>query len=131
MKTVNIPQGYQQVMPYLIVPNASQFFEFLQQVFDAKQKLVEMRNETTILHAEAVIGDSTLMYTDSTEEHSPCPAGMFIWVDNCDAVYQQALDAGATSIMEPATMNYGRASGVRDNFGNRWWITAPLIAENS
>jgi PhnB protein len=44
-------------------------------------------------------------------------------VEDCDAAYKRAMEAGATSIMEPADQFYGdRSAGVNDQFGNRWWI---------
>lgn len=123
MKTVNIPDGYQQVMPYLIVKGAAQFFEFMQTVFNAEQRFKTMRDEHTVMHAELTIGTSVIMYADSTETYEPQTAGLFVYIDDCDAVYQKALDAGATSVMPPVNQNYGRSAGVADPFGNTWWIT--------
>ena len=48
------------------------------------------------------------------------------YVDNADATFQTALDAGAKSIMPPADQPYGRSGGIIDPFGNTWWITTPL-----
>lgn len=95
----------------------------MQTVFGATQKLVVMRNEETIMHAEMQIGASTIMYTDATEQYPVQNAGLFICVDDCDAIYQKALNSGATSIMQPADLDYGRGSGVTDPFGNTLWIT--------
>ncbi len=124
MKTVNIPEGYPQLMPYLIVPNAAAFIEFTKKVFGAVEKYKQMRDETTIMHAELSIGASIIMLADATDLYTPQPAGMFLYVDNCDAVYQKALDNGATTRMPPADQPYGRSGGVNDAFGNTWWITS-------
>ncbi|MCO5949204.1 VOC family protein [Mucilaginibacter flavidus] len=48
--------------------------------------------------------------------------GIFIYVDDCDAVFKKALDNGATTLMPPADQSYGRNGGVTDVFGNTWWI---------
>ena len=48
---------------------------------------------------------------------------IYLYVPDTDAVYQQALEAGATSVMEPADQFYGdRNAGVKDPSGNLWWI---------
>ena len=124
MKKSNIPEGYQQVMPYLIVENAAAFIQFTQQVFGAEEKFKAMRDENVIMHAEISIGGSVLMIADATELYKPQPAGLFVYVEDCDTTYNNALANGATSVNEPANQDYGRSAGVKDAFGNTWWITA-------
>jgi len=124
MKNVMIPEGYNRVMPYLIVADADGFLAFAKMVFGAEEKYKELRDEKTIRHAEVRIGDSVIMFAQSTEEYSPQTAGMFIYVDNADKVFKKALAAGAQEVMAPSSQSYGRSSGVRDPFGNTWWITS-------
>jgi len=47
-----------------------------------------------------------------------------VYVEDADAAYKLALDNGATSLMPPADQDYGRTCGVKDPFGNTWWITS-------
>ena len=124
MATLNIPEGYQQIMPYLILKNAGDFIAFMKNVFGAEEKLREMRNETTIMHAEIKLGNSTIMFADTTEQISPQNTGLFIYVADTDETYKKALAAGATSIQEPVDQSYGRSAGIKDPFGNTLWITA-------
>lgn len=124
MENVNIPGGYPQLMPYLIVEGAAGFIGFTQKVFGATEKFKTMRDEQIIMHAEISIGASVIMLADATDEFAVQNAGMFIYVDDCDKVYQAALENGATAIMPPADQTYGRSSGVKDAFGNTWWITS-------
>jgi PhnB protein len=124
MKKLNIPEGYQQIMPYLIVKNAAAFIVFTQKVFDATEKFKTMRNETAIMHAEISIGESVIMVADATEVYHERPAGLFVYVDDCDVLYKKAIDNGATTVAEPADQGYGRSAGVLDAFGNTWWLTA-------
>jgi len=126
MKNVTIPSGYQQVMAYLILDDAAGFLDFTREVFDAEEKYKEMRDENSIRHAEVRIGDSVIMFAQSTAEFHVENAGLFIYVDNADLRYQKALAAGATSVMELSDQSYGRSSGVRDPFGNTWWITSVI-----
>ena len=124
MEKLNIPEGYQRIMPYLIIKNAPAFFGFTQKVFGATERYKAMRDETLIMHAEISIGGSVIMFADATEQYTERPAGMFIYVDDCDAVYQKALENGATSITEPGDQSYGRSAGICDPFGNTWWLTS-------
>lgn len=123
MEDLNIPDGYQVVMPYLIIPNAAGFMDFAQKVFGATETHRTMRDEQVIRHAEVMIGGNTIMFADATEQFPAQPAGMFVYVADADATYQKALDNGATSIMPPADQPYGRTCGVKDPCGNTWWIT--------
>lgn len=124
MSTLNIPEGYQRVMPYLIVKDATRFFDFMQKVFGATQKMKVMRDEHTIMHAELQIGDSTVMYSEATETYSVQNAGLFVYVADADETYQKALAEGAESIMPPANQDYGCSGGIKDPAGNSWWITS-------
>ena len=123
-KNSKIPDNYQTVMPYLIVKDAAQFIAFMQNVFDAKETYKSMRDENTIMHAEIMIGGSTIMLADSTEKFSERPAGLFIYVDDADETFKKAIDAGGVTEMEVLDQSYGRSGGVRDPFGNVWWITS-------
>ncbi|MDB5088839.1 MAG: hypothetical protein JWR09_2833 [Mucilaginibacter sp.] len=124
MKTVNIPEGYQQIMPYLIVENAAAFISFTQKVFGATERLKTMRDEHTIMHAEISIGESVIMMADATDQFKQQNAGLFIYVDDCDSIFKKALDNGGITVMEPADQSYGRSGGLKDAFGNTWWITS-------
>jgi len=124
MEKLSIPEGYQRVMPYLVVQNAQGFFEFMQKVFNATEKYKAMRDETKIAHAELQIGDSTIMFADSTDQWNTQTAGMFVYVADADETYKKALEEGATSIMEMSDQSYGRSGGVTDTYGNTWWITS-------
>ncbi len=121
--STKIPEGYQTVTPYLIIKNAVAFIEFTQKVFNAEVLSKHMRDETTIMHAEIKINDSIIMFADSTEQYAPQPAGFFIYVDNVGEVYNNALSNGAIAVTPISDQPYGRSGGVKDAFGNTWWIT--------
>ncbi len=123
---MKIPEGYQTVMPYLILKDAQKFLEFAQKVFDAKENKEHktMRDENTIMHDEILIDGSTVMFADCTKEFEVRNACFFIYVDNADETYKKAIDAGATVLREVSDQSYGRSGGVKDPFGNEWWITS-------
>ena len=111
-------------MPYLIIHNATDFIAFTRQVFGAELKEKHMRDENLVMHAEIVIGGSVIMLADTTPQHATQNAGLFVYVQDADAAYRKALEAGATSLMAPADQSYGRSGGVKDAYGNTWWITS-------
>lgn len=126
MSTINIPENYQAVMPYLILKNADHFIDFTRIAFGATEQLKTMRDENTIMHAEVNINGSTIMFADATDTYSQQTAGMFVYIENCDDTYQKAIDNGAESISPPADQSYGRSAGIKDPFGNTWWITSQI-----
>lgn len=78
----------------------------------------------TIGHAEVRVGDSTIMLSEAMDEvYKPTTSGIHLYVDDCDATYERALEAGAISVKKPADQPYGdRSAGVKDRFGNHWMI---------
>lgn len=123
---MKIPESYQTVMPYLILNDAAGFLSFTEKVFGAKEKLKYMRDEKAIMHAEITIGDdSTIMFADATEEFKVSTAGLFIYAEDADETFQKALLEGATVVREITDQDYGRGGGIKDPFGNVWWITTP------
>lgn len=118
-----IPDGYHSVTPYLIVEGAPKLMDFVIQAFGAEERERMTRADGTIGHAEVRIGDSVVMLSEARGEWKPMPAAIYLYVPDTDATYRQALEAGATSVMEPADQFYGdRNAGVRDPVGNLWWI---------
>ncbi len=120
------PAGCQTVTPYLILPDVKGFIEFTQKVFGVTIKENHEDDKGVIMHAQIEIGNSFIMLGTASEQWGAQPAGLFIYVDNVDTSYQNALDNGSTSVMPPADQNYGRSCGVNDKWGNTWWITSPL-----
>ena len=122
---MNIPKGQQAVMPYLILKNANHFIDFTKHVFDAENTLtVHHEDGRTIRHAQISIGGSTIMFAESSEAYPTQNANMFVYVDDADATYEKALSFNAISLMPPDDQPYGRSCGVKDPFGNTWWITS-------
>ena len=118
-----IPDGYHAVQPYLMVNGAKYLLEFLKNVFDAQEVENMSEPDGTVRHAEVRIGDSTIMLADAPAQWEPTRAALYVYVPDVDATYKKALAAGASVAMEPADQFYGdRHGGVKDRFGNVWWI---------
>lgn len=123
---MKIPENYQTVMPYLILENAQGFIAFTQKVFGAKEMHKSMRDEKTIMHAEIMIGESTIMFADASDQFKVSNAGLFVYVEDADETYKSALANGGVVVTELANQPYGRSGGIMDPFGNVWWITSVI-----
>ena len=126
----HIPDGYHSVQPYLILNNAAAAIDFYTKAFGAKERM-RMAKEGRIGHAEIEIGDSCVMLADehpqigaySAVHYGGSPVSLMVYVPDCDAVYKQALSAGAKSEREPTDEFYGdRMAGVVDPFGFKWYL---------
>ena len=115
-KNAKIPANYQTVMPYLIVKDATKFIAFTEKVFGATQTYKVMRDETTIMHAEIMIGESTIMLADATDKYKSQPAGLFVYVEDADETFKKAMEAKGKVISQVADQPYGRSGGVTDPF---------------
>jgi len=101
--------------------------DFLKQVFKAQEIMQMPAPDGTIMHAEVRIGDSPIMMGEARGEHKPMPGSIYLYVDDTDATYQRALQAGGTSMMEPANQFYGdRGASVVDPVGNHWFIATHI-----
>jgi PhnB protein len=128
-----IPEGFHSLTPSLTVHDASGAIEFYKQAFGA----TEVRRATApdgqkLWHAELQIGDSRLMLSDefpemggwgSARTQGGTPTTIWLYVEDVDAVFKSAVDAGATSLMGVDTQFWGdRFGSVEDPFGHRWSI---------
>ena len=123
-----IPEGYHTITPYLVVDGAEKIIAFVKEAFGAKIEFGPMkRPDGKVMHAELKIGDSRVMISDSNERAKANTSMLHLYVPNVDAVYQKALKAGGTSVMEPQDQFYGdRTGGVTDPAGNHWHIATHI-----
>jgi uncharacterized glyoxalase superfamily protein PhnB len=114
------------VTPFLHAKHAADYDEFLQRALGAVE---EMRHDegTQFRYARLRIGDAAV----ELGEAEPMPGSFLLYVADPDALYQQALAAGATSLMPPADQPYGRMAGVEDALGNQWFFSRPVSASQS
>jgi PhnB protein len=118
-----IPEGFHTVTPHLTVQGTSKLVDFLKQAFEAQELFRLAHPDGTLMHAEVKIGDSIVMMGEARGEWKPMPGSLYVYVNDADGVYKRALQAGATSTMEPADQFYGdRTAGVQDPSGNQWMI---------
>ncbi|MEA2229282.1 MAG: PhnB protein [Solirubrobacteraceae bacterium] len=126
-----VPQGFHTVTPYLAVDDAAAAIEFYARAFGATERGRMTGPDGSIAHASIQVGDSTLMLSDPYPQGSAKPPKqlggttcvIFLYVEDTDALYQRAVDAGATATMPPDDMFWGdRFAQVGDPFGHVWQI---------
>lgn len=121
-------EGFHTITPYLIISGAAQWIDFVKQAFGAEERFRAKRpGAEFIMHAEVKIGDSMVELADANPEYPAMPCTLLLRVDDPDAVFARALQAGAT-VMQPITdAPYGSRGGtVLDVAGNRLHISTPV-----
>ncbi len=126
----HLPKGFRTVTPYLVVNDAPALIEFTARVFGAEETHRSSGSAGGV-HAEVRIGDSMLMIGGGAAGHplgrTAMPTALHVYVEDTDAIYRRALDAGATSIGEPTDQPYGeRSAGVKDASGTVWYIATAI-----
>jgi PhnB protein len=121
------PEGYHTMTPYLTLREVESLVEFVKRVFGAKERY-RRSGDTGSLHVELVLGDSLLMIGGDPNLEESMTAMLRVYVEDVDAIYQRAIEAGASSLMQPTERSNGdRMAGVKDPFGNAWYIATPLV----
>jgi PhnB protein len=118
-----IPEGYYTVTPFVITRDSAKLLDFVKEAFGAQELGRVYSKDGSIGHAETRIGDSVVMTFDAKDGWPDTPAFLRLYVEDCDATYQQALNSGAAPVTRPTNTPWGdRACRVRDPLGNLWWI---------
>ena len=126
------------IVPYLTVSNASDAIAFYQKAFDAKENSrMPDQSGKRLVHSDLTIHGGTIFVMDEFPEHGSArrpngdsPVGIVIQLPtpkDVDAVYAQAVKAGAKGTQEPADMFWGaRFAALTDPFGHGWMLNAAL-----
>ncbi|OKH36782.1 glyoxalase [Calothrix sp. HK-06] len=122
-----IPNGFHTLTPYLTVEGAPKLLDFLSNAFDATSIRRAVLPDGTIMNVEVKIGDSIVMISEARGEYRPNKSAIYLYVQNADATYKRAIEAGASSLSEPSDEFWGdRVAGVKDLSGNDWWIATHI-----
>ena len=120
-------EDFHGVTPHFNPVRSTEFIDFLQRAFGGEEIYRAQSPDGVIHHAQVRIGDSIIPMGDAHGPYQPSPCTLHLYVPDTDALYERAMRAGATSIQPPADQPYGdRSAGVRDPFGNRWFIATHL-----
>ncbi|MEK6411025.1 MAG: VOC family protein [Acidobacteriota bacterium] len=135
-KVSHIPAGYHTATPYLIAKDAAAAIEFYKKAFGATE-LERITDESgAVRHGEFKIGDSPFMITDEHPDYpawqSPLsrggsPVHIYLYVEDVDAAFKQAISCGATELLPVQDQFYGDRSGaLTDPFGHVWYIATHI-----
>ena len=135
-KVAPVPKGFRTVTPYLTVRGAADAIAFYKAAFGAQEKgRIHALDGMTVLHAELKIGNSTVFVMDECPDQgilSPSTLGgsptmMQLYVADVDALWEQALTAGAIEVL-PLDFTYwgDRCGKLMDPFGHYWSIASKV-----
>ncbi|HSE36192.1 MAG TPA: VOC family protein [Blastocatellia bacterium] len=118
-----VREGFHTITPYLLAQGAAELIDFVKRAFGAEE-IYRGTGSAGGIHAEVKVGDSMMMIGGGAALHGPSmPTGIHLYVNDADAVYERAVQAGATSLYKPMDQPYGdREAGVKDQSGNHWYI---------
>ncbi|MEE9345779.1 MAG: VOC family protein [Methylococcales bacterium] len=131
MTVKSIPESFHSVTPYLCIKGATKALEFYKRAFNATEIFRLPTPGGEIGHADMIIGDSHIMLADQCEEspiQSPqvlggASVGLHVYVNNVDALFAQAINAGAKVVKQVDDQFYGDRTGtLEDPFGHIWFL---------
>ena len=113
---MKVPEGFRTVTPRIVVDDVGALAAFMKSVFDASGEVPADRP------AVLSLGDSKVMLS-GVGPRPATPAFLYVYVDDANACFRRALDAGARALEEPTDTPYGdRRAMVEDRWGNVWQI---------
>jgi PhnB protein len=120
---VAVVEGMRTVTPFLHQTNPLGLIDFLKQAFSAQELGIHKSPDGRLMHAAVRIGSAVLEMGETT----PMPASFYVYVPDADGLYEQAMAAGAKSLLAPVDQPYGDRMGVvEDRWGNTWCIATHL-----
>jgi PhnB protein len=130
-----IPDGYNRVIPSLIIDGAPAAIEFYNAVLGTSVRMRMDSPDGKVGHAELQLGDSVIMLADEFPDMGylgpksvgGTPVTISVYVADVDAVFERALAAGATEVRAVENQFYGDRSGqFEDPFGHRWSVATHI-----
>ena len=120
-----IAKDLHTVTVYFHPIGAQGFIDFVTNAFGAQELMRHAENDM-ILHAKVQIGDSVIELGEAREPSQPMPTAIYLYLEDVDSMYEQALEAGGVSLLAPTDQAYGdRNAWVKDPFDNVWYLASP------
>jgi PhnB protein len=122
-----IPEGYTTVTPSITMRDTAKAIEFYKRAFGARERAIMRGPDGKVMHAEAQIGNSIVMFNDevmgqrAADTLGGSPISFYLYVENIDEAHKKAVAEGAKELFPPTDMFWGdRMSNVQDPFGLQW-----------
>ena len=116
-----VPPDVQSLTPFLSMDDVAAFIDFVHKAFNGTAAYVMKSADGVIRHCRLQIASSQIMVSSGTDMYKPMPCMLHLYVEDVDAVYRSALEAGARSLRDPSDQFYGdRSAGVEDPWRNQW-----------
>ena len=135
-KTKGVPEGFHTATPYLIIKDAASAMDFYKRAFGAIELERITDADGKIRHGEIKIGDSPIMiggespeFPDwqSPETRGGTPVHLYLYVEDCDAMFNRAIAEGAKVLLPMEDKFYGdRSGGLTDPYGHVWYISTRI-----
>jgi uncharacterized glyoxalase superfamily protein PhnB len=122
---------YPTVSPYLFYEDLQAALDFLAAAFGFVVRMRQTQPDGTLGHCEMTCGDSVVMFGSPPGFKNPAHSGhvsvgIYVHVDDVDAHYERAVEAGAEAQESPTDQPYGvRSYGALDLEGHQWWFAQP------
>ena len=132
---------YRGVMPYLIVADAAAAIDFYGAAFEATERMRLAAPDGKVMHAELDLAGGVVMLADEFPEQGfkgpthfgGSPVALIFYVEDCDAAFARATDAGAKTQEPPTDKFFGdRSCRLEDPFGHVWTLMSknePMTAQ--
>jgi PhnB protein len=124
-----VPEGFQTMTPQLTLDSAATTIDWYMKALGAKEIRRSIGPDGKIMHAELTIGNARFIANDAMmgskgpKEYGGSPASWWIYVEDCDALFNKAVSAGAKVQMPMEDQFWGdRAGAIVDPEGFTWWI---------
>ena len=124
-----IPEGYHTITPQLSLDRAAETIEWYKKAFGAEELGKHLGPDGKVMHAELKIGDSRFMVNDvmpggkGPQAFGGSPTLLWLYVEDADAVFSRAVNAGGKVKMPLADQFWGDRGGcLADPEGYTWWI---------
>ena len=126
------PEGFLTVQPYLHLRDAHNMIPFIERAFGARTTGLHQSPDGIVHHATIDVAGATFEIDEAQGEVLPTQSYLHVYVPDTDALYAQAVAAGAKGVTPPYTAPYGdRAATVADSFGNTWFLATYLGSSQS
>jgi PhnB protein len=123
MSTQWLPKGFNTITPNIVATEAEGAVAFLKMAFGAVENYRLTMSDGKLAHCELKVGDSILNIGAAMEGWPAQGLVAQIYVEDSDAVFERAVQAGAMIIMPMTDMFFGSREGrISDPFGNVWTI---------